>query len=309
MTPTILDERMLHLDFLWRSLMSQPACERAVGRVKELDDEKLRWLLRHHGEAPVAGGEVEDRDDQDRLLGAYGELVVALIADYIPPKLDEKVTGEVLEVLRRPPVIAYYEQHYRILMPSLLRLHCEGAILLPRETEREEAWKRFEWFRGFAQRFRADRDLESFLWLLDAGIYSGYDLRAFLKFLEKPDEALAGVWRHPENRSPLDSLVAGMIRFFEFCLDLAEELRRAGKTPLLGSAIWFYYSYWFREFSHDVGPESKKLLAIMRGWAAKLPAHEKQAAKRTDEDVRRALEELTGSRYSDPLMDALGWKR
>ena len=142
-------------------------------------------LLRHHRKAVVIGSETGERDAWDQRLAAYSQLAVAAIAGYVPIDFGPEINKAIYDALKNSPVRTYYESHYKLLLPSLLRLHCEGDISLPCEQS-ESAMEAFEWFWRFENRFGKSSEVETFLRLLDGCHFGDFDRSAFKSFLKDP---------------------------------------------------------------------------------------------------------------------------
>lgn len=299
-----------HLAFLWPSLQAKEEVQAAKRLTAALDDASLSHLLRKHDSGDEAGifawGEILQRRIIDSAVASYSLLTVALIAGYIPAKLDKEQRDDITAFLGRAPLREYYEQRYRVFLPSLLRLHVSGEIRLPQE-EGELAWGAYQWFVRFSARFEKDRDLETFLSLLDGFVYGDLDIDSFMTRLADPSQALAGIAKPPDQRSRWDSAVLGLLRFMTFCKELASALLGMSEAPLTQSACWFYYAYWFQEFT-DVGGRMETCLGTLDKWVKSSPQlgiASAADAERTVEETRLAMEMLVDGRFAAPLVNRL----
>ncbi|HVV43710.1 MAG TPA: hypothetical protein VHC72_00850, partial [Bryobacteraceae bacterium] len=133
-----------HLDFLWPTLQSREEVQAADRLCRDMDDAALAQLLRPHRAAGASTlQEIEDRQTFDHALQSYCLLTVAIIAGYVPADLGSTVRETARTFLNREPVRIYYEKHYPVFLPSLLRLHVNGEIVLPQQPG-NVAWGSFQ---------------------------------------------------------------------------------------------------------------------------------------------------------------------
>jgi hypothetical protein len=297
-----------NLESLWRGILNREEIQAALAILEGRSEDEVRRLLRHHREGTVTGGEIAERDRVDSFLGVCGQLTVATVAGFVPRKWDGEIAARIGAILRNPPVRAYYESHYPLLLPRLLREACTEDRLLPGEDE-EASWGAFQWFWRFSTRFLGDTELWWFLSLLDGFHYGSLNIDSFAEFLADPQRALAGVQKLPEQRTMAETCTIGMIRFLEFSREFGDALRQMEGTPLTRSAIWYHYAYWYREFA-DVREHGGKFLTAMLAWmdAPSAGFQSRREAESAVASTRQALAELTGSLYAGALLDALETK-
>ena len=301
--------RQQNLESLWRGVLNREEIKAALAILEDRSEKQLRKLLRHHSEAEVTGKEIDERDHVDSFLGICGQLTVATIAGFVPREWNGEIATRIGNILQKPPVRAYYEDHYPILLPCLLRQACTESRLLPTENE-DASWGAFQWFWRFSTRFLGDDDLWWFLSLLDGFWYNGLNITTFADFVKDPQRALAGVHKPPEKRSTPETCAIGMIRFLEFTREFGDALTQMEATPLTRSAIWFHYAYWYREFD-DVHTHTNRFLAAMLAWmdSPDAGAQSRRDAEASVARTKQALTELTGSRYAPALLKALKQKK
>lgn len=301
-------EKKENLDSLWRGIEVQEKVARGLQLLETLPGPELAHLLRHHDEETVLWREVEQRDCVDRFLGSASQLAVAAIAGYIAAKPEGPIARRLGKVLSGEALRRYYEEHYKLLLPQLLRVACTEGLRLPQEN-REQSWGAFQWFWRMAMRFQDDPDLWSFLWLLDGGSFGSFGIQDFYKGVEDPKTALGGLGKAPELRTPLETCTIGMVRFFEFSKELGDGLVQMQATPLTASAIWFHYAYWYKEYA-QLEAHSKALLAVMQRWveSTQLGVSGLREAEEDMERIAQRIRELSSGQYSAALVDALNSK-
>lgn len=87
---------------------------------RELDEEELSWLLRHHREGGLTNKEIWRRDYFDYLLAYYAILEIALLIGFVDviPIPDR---NRALMELRQTGIRKYYEENYPVELPARLR--------------------------------------------------------------------------------------------------------------------------------------------------------------------------------------------
>lgn len=297
-----------HLDFLWPSLQQRKDVIDAKEICKKLDDSALAHLLRFHKPEGVFDPiEVDQRQTFDYALQAYSQLTVALVAGYVPADLGKEPRREIESFLGREPVRRYYEEYYKVLLPSLLRLHANGKGRLPQESG-DLAWGAFQWFVRFSGRFEKDPNLETFLNLLDNYNYGDLNIQTFLNGLSDPSVALAGVVKPPDLLTRKDRAALGMLRFMTFCKELDPALKAMAEVPLTQSACWFHYAYWFKGFAEDVGSRIEGCLKILQQWidsSNTMGAEAVAQGEKTVAETRTAITALVDGHYAAPLVNRL----
>jgi hypothetical protein len=297
-----------HLDFLWPTLQLREEVQAADRLCREMDDRALAQLLRPHvDKESFTLRENESRQTFDNALQSYCLLTVAIIAGYVPGDLGKGVRETAKAFLNREPIRLYYEKHYAVFLPSLLRLHVNSEIALPQEPS-DVAWGSFQWFVRFSGRFDKDRNLQAFLRLLDGFQYGDFNISTFIASLEHPAEALAGIVKPDDLLSRQDRAVLGMLRFMTFCREFAPALDDMSEAPLTQSACWFYYAYWFKGFREDVGDRVNTCLTIFDQWiqsSNSIGVSAALEAEKTVAEVRSAIAGLVDGHYGAPLLNRL----
>lgn len=303
-----LKEKKANLESLWRGIEVQAKVTRGLELLESLPEAELKVLLRHHSERKVPWREVDQRDCIDRVLGAVSQFAVATVAGYVPAKWDGTLAKRIGQLLSGDALRTYYEIHYKLFLPTLMRLACADGLQLPQEDTRE-SWGAFQWFWRTSMRFQDDTDLWSFLWLLDGGSFGDFGLAQFHEGVADPRAALAGVGKPADLRSPLETSTIGMVRFFEFSKELGDGLAQLEDQPLTASAIWFHYAYWYKEFA-QMEAQIEQLLSVMKSWvdAAPVGVRGLREAEEDMERLRLRIQELTSGRYSKALVDAINLK-
>lgn len=246
----------------------KPLTVRVEGESVEV---KLRPLLRHHEDGEIEDWETWLRDSFDQLLTAYGILEIACLSHLLPEPLPQGFAATALLHLSQPAVRRYYETHYKLLLPRLFRWRLEG-VNHAHEQPNEVSAGLFMKFLDLHEFMETDPQIETFLWFLDVGIR--YDVKSndwpgledVLDVLDDEEAFFQTVIRKPTQASGLTLGVLGMKQFFWFCRELEQLLDQAEKYPLLQSAFWFLYEYWFGHLKRKVGGQLSHAVKQMEKW-------------------------------------------
>jgi hypothetical protein len=243
-----LDVPEIDLDVLSRRYRRAPAllASQVLSWFPEDDsDEELEHLLRHHSKEGIETTiEVEMRDAFDKLIEFYSLVAVAWCSGALGAELPEPFRQEVRRHLAQPDVRRYYSKHYPLALPALLlrvieRKSKQGAAKAPNRNATMSLAK----FLSLVDDAAADENQDCYLAMLDGYIIGGESWHDALAVLSDPEglarAALASV------PSPAERGALGFWRFLAFVSQF-ETLLRATQDDLLRSAMWHYYSYWFR---------------------------------------------------------------
>jgi len=260
MSSGLTDEvRQNNWDFLIRKLLHSEVHETIVKKFREANDDDLLRLLRYHSIAVTDPAEIEFRSRMDSWLGQASLIYLGWLCGYIPDPEAKQEAGLLREILAKPALRPYYEQHYPVALPWLFRLHLKGSVKLPRESSLAGAGA-FERFSILYERFRDDQDLSLFLNLLDGFWYGRTSIDSVVDSFQNPDRVAEALARPADRITSLDRGIAGMVRFLTFCHDLDQLLVLCDGMPRIQSAFWFFYAYWFHEYSVDVAEKSMEAI-------------------------------------------------
>lgn len=279
--------------------------DRREGRI---DDDTLRWLLRHHSEAPVVGDETWLRDSFDVLLSMYALVEIACLIRRVPLPLPEAFASEARVQLNDPAVRAYYEIHYPLRLPTSLRLRLDGRHEMAEVGPGAE--ELFVDFLDLNASIEGDIEVDLLLWMLDDGDAPGdgttlSDLTEVLAAPPRFRDMLSTTTIRDEvtwDTVRLIDAIRGLGKFLTFCVGLEDLLDSARDLPMLRSAMWHYHSYWFGLLSEKVGVE---LATAVEQYGAWLPDEISDEARLQSHDsvssMSRRLRRLSGNEFRDPL--------
>lgn len=259
----------------------------AIVRVSEATDRRrareLAHLLRDHREEPISGEEIAWRDGFDALLTLYSFIELGVWTGDLPGELPFTLARDAHQVLAHAAVRAYYEEHYPLALPGLLRRRLEGAPVV--DAGSLHAPGRFGSFLEMSRVLDRDDDLEVFLWLLDDGSYGDVSLADVLALLRTPRSFLNAIGTRPTKRSVVASAAVGFSKLLRFCADFDALLRRTATQPLLRAGFWYAHAYWFGRLSLQMRDDLHRGIDAL-AWKSKswVPLKVDLENRRQDED-------------------------
>ncbi len=291
-------------DFLLHRLKSSPIHAEVERQFTSATPETLARLLRDHATEGVSNpDEIRFRKTMDQWLGQVSMLYEAWLCGYIPDPAQAAGAETLRLFLSREELRAYYEKHYPVALPWLFRLHLEGKLKLPPESNPSGAGA-FERFSILYERFRGDEDLDQFLDFLDGFVYGGaesrIDVRTVVNSFATPGRVAEALGRPVGQVTRLDRGIVGMVRFLTFGNDLDHLLQMCREMPLVQSAFWFFYSYWFNEYQVDVLKASEEAIGKI------VEAVPGSAETGVREELLGAMKRLTGGGYAKVLLEEVG---
>jgi hypothetical protein len=235
---------------------------KSEGNIRGPTYSNLRRLLRHHRERAIRDSETWYRDGFDFLLALYGAIEIGIWTGDLPAKLPEEFARRAFRVLTHPAVRRYYERHYRVLLPSLLRRRLQGNALVEAGSQKDPG--RFALFLEISRPIEHDDDLETFLWFLDGGWRSA-DIDDTRWVLSNPGRFLRTMaLKRP--RTPLNKSVVGFTKFLIFCRNFERFLDQIGDQPILQAGCWHYHAYWFDRSADHLRDELDRAIECFASW-------------------------------------------
>lgn len=272
-------------------------------------DPQLPHLLRYHLPEGVSDpSEIQFRRQMDAWLGDAGMLYIAWICGYSSDPYESKQRRVLLSILSNPAVRQYCEKYYPIAIQWLLRLQLEGHLRLP-TADSIDAAGAFERFSILYERFYPDPDLNQFLDFLDGFWYgnpqNSVNIDTVVASFGMPERVAEAFEKRSHQLTRLDRGIVGMVRFLSYSRDLDALLEGSRDFPLLQSAFWYFYGYWFREFKHHTVAEMSMLALenAMQAIQARSSIGDRDLAVASEaaselHDWERIITKLTGPDYA-----------
>jgi hypothetical protein len=311
------DVRSANWEFLLRQLTLGEDHAEVTEKIREAAPQELKELLRHHRDGIFSlPSDIAFRARLDRWLARAGMIYLSWLCGYTTVPRGDADRDLLLPVLANPAVRDYYEIHYPVALPWLLRLHLERNLELS-SGDTPEGAAAFERFSVLYERFQSDPDLAQFLDFLDGFSYGGdaarVDIRAVVECFGIPDRVALAFAKMSDQVTPLDRGIIGLVRFLAHSEDLDQLLLLCRGLPVIQSGLWFFYAYWFREFRTDVAEASNRALdnaveavrsAANPGWADRV-----SLVTAGLDDWKQKIERLTGGGYAAGLIGAVASAR
>jgi Bacterial RNA polymerase, alpha chain C terminal domain len=296
------------------SIRGQYFSGRAAGLVEVLVmniAETRNQVLRSHFVHNIDADEVKHRDAVDTFVVYCGWLEIGAMVGYVSDKSlanDDLLKSALNDAFFR----RYYEIFYPQLLPTLLRRRLSGQPIVANGEYHEVA-------DVFVEALHLDIALQTpsamtFLRLLDDFIFRQPDGHAFSKadfiaILVQPGKfvsSLIDTGEHPQDIR--GQACAGFMEFLTFVNAFDELLTRVKSVPLLQSALWHLYGYWFHLLSAQTGGVIAAAVDVLRQYV-EVAGDDTSVALPDDiaqtyiglGRTQLALRRLTSSLYRNPL--------
>ena len=266
--------------------------------------EDLSRLFRNHagpGNGVYDPKEVATRRQMDEWLAEVSLIYLAGFSGYAARSAGTAYGERILKILGHASLRPFYERYYPIALPWLFRLELEDEVAI----EAEQAPGAFEFFANLYERFRNDRELACFLDYLDGFAYGAGEARVSVETVVEafgnPDRVVQAVFRPQAQMTPLDAGIVGLLRFATFSTSLHELLQKCDAFPVLRSAFWFFYAFWYREFHKDV--KALSVGAIQTAAGSVRDKGSQALASQSEQELTAIMTALTDGRYANALIE------
>lgn len=274
----------------------------AFKRFRRLADKpkKLAHLLRSHEDEEVTDpDEQADRDAFDDLLAFGSVLELALQLRYVdpPPAI---LANTLREVLEHRAVRPYYEKHYPLLLPQLLRQRLAGG----RYYQAHQGPLQLAAFQRALEldtRLMRHEDVLTFLALADGFWIDGVN-RHDLRDLTRSPAALLDALTRRKKRGILDQAANGLRQFLFLTDGLHRLLGTLDEDPDFQSALWHLFGYWYWERRATVVKSLQAMLAAVSEWPTEATTAAAVPSRRARE-LDAAIEALASGRYAGAMRE------
>lgn len=297
-------------DLLAQYYWNSPAHTAAVvlgSWVRDGKDSVLATVLRDYRAAPITSyKEIELRAATDRLLTLCSVLEISSIARFVldlrAPELQTSELRATLQpILENRHVRRYYEDFYPTRLPRLFRWRLAGAHDSAESLRNGESAVMLS-FLSLDHRFLDELEDRVFLRMLDSFLIDGVGFRDLVSLIGSPQDFIDHLLAAPEERDVLSEATSQFSTFMEFCFDLRKLLAQTESAPLLQSAIWSHYGYWFDILGDELNEELGHALSAFLMWQSR--EGDERAAESIHAYVKGAiavLKDLTWRGFAEPL--------
>lgn len=270
-------------------------------------DQQLEELLRDYRYDPITAVlEIELRAATDRLLTCYSILEISSIASFIPA-IPEEFALAATDILGNVHVRRYYETLYPTKLPVLFRRRLAGNGAVQDAPAHVSAVRAMMSFLELDRQFTEQLEDKTLLRMLDSFTIGGYRFRDVVTLMGTPDKFIDHLLLDADANEILALAASELGLFMQFCFDLRDLLDRCRDLPLLRSAIWTYYCYWFEILGDALKAQLGDALGRFLEW--KVPeGAAKETSREIQDYVRRArvvLVDLTSGQLGAQVNDLL----
>lgn len=267
---------------------------------------QLAKLLRDYRERAITEQkEINFRAATDRLMNCCSVMEIASLTGFVPGIRQTKFGMEMRPILENKHVRPYYEQFYPTKLPQLFRCRLAGTNSVILKIDRTDLNRNVLVFLALDCRFMEKLDDGILLRMLDSFTIQGYRFSDVVELISNPDVFINHLLLAPKKRDVKAQALNEFSLFIQFCFDLHQLLAQTESQPLLQSAMWNHYSYWFDIIGDELREQLGEALSQFLKWNPE--GGDKDAAKAVQLYVREALtvlKALTSHRFAEPV-DAL----
>ena len=298
------------LDFYFEKSPAKAGAHYLLSTIHDGNDAALTRMLRDYRTDPIIDPvEVVTRTSIDRLLTCYSVLEIASIARFIPPMTEIPIGKDATEILSNDRVSSYYREFYPTILPQLLiyRLKSGQGLKVSGQSSTDNSLIAFMSLDRFFVESLEDGPL---LRMLDSYTVDGYRFRHVAELISQPEAFINALTEAPDSRDALAMAAREFGQFLGFCGDLQKLLERIESEPLLQSAIWFHYGYWFNIIGSQLSKMLWQALETFLSWgdAQRKPDQAASQILKYVEDSKMTLTLLTSGRYAAPIQELMNGK-
>src|SRR5579863_8549231 len=228
----------------YNGTQAEAAARHLIPLIRDKNRLKLSGLLRNHRTKSVfSPQQIKLRAGFDQLLICCSAMEIASLAGFILDVQHTEFGATILEILDDKLIRRYYESYYPTKLPQLFCCRLAGIHTFVGPEANGSAANVLA-FLDLDRRFMEQLEDGYFLRLLDAFTIDGYAFRDLVALVHKPDQFISRLLASKKEDNPLSKALKEFSLFMQFCFDL-RQLLSATPSPILRSAIWNHYGYWF----------------------------------------------------------------
>ena len=267
---------------------------------------ELATLLRDYREKAITSPtEINLRAAIDRLMNCCSVIEIASLTSFVPELSQTSFAREMQPILDDRNVRRYYQEFYPTKLPQLFCYRLAGSNCSIEAAEQGVSFRNVMAFLDLDRRFSEKLDDGYLLRMLDSFRIQGYWFSDVVDIIGSPQGFINRLMLPPEERDARSQALTEFSLFMQFCFDFRLLLNWTESEPLLQSAMWNHYSYWFDIIGDKLRQQLGDALARFLEWT---PAGtDQETAKAIQTYVREAegvLRVLTSRQFAGPV-DAL----
>jgi hypothetical protein len=267
---------------------------------------QLANLLRDFRQrAIVSEQEITLRAGTDRLMTCYSIMEIASLIGFIADIHKTEFGIEAVAILENKQVRRYYEEFYPTKLPRLFRFRLIGQSYVLSRAANPVTGGDFIAFLDLDRRFMESLEDGYLLRMLDSFAIDGYRFSDVVELIGTPEAFIDHLLRSSEDRDARSCALFEFSIFMQFCFDLKELLERFASQPLLQSAMWNHYGYWFDIVGEQLNEQLGMALSRFLQWEPQSGRKAAVAEVRSYvSDAQKALKALT-SKTNSLAIDAV----
>jgi superfamily II DNA or RNA helicase len=276
--------------------------------IRHNEEARLATLLRDYREKEITSSrEIGLRAATDRLMNCCSVMEIASLAGFVQGLQRTDFGMGMRIILENKHVRQYYEHSYPTKLPQLFRCRLKGTNQATERVDPSESHVSILSFLDLDRHFMENLEDGFFLRMVDSFWIEGYGFSDMVALISNPEELTRRLLLAPEERDVLSTALNEFSLFMEFCFDLERLLSNIESKPLLQSAMWNHYSYWFDIIGDELNEQLGLALSQFLEWKAKTGDMNSAGAVQTYVSKARAvLETLTSRRFAEPVDVLLG---
>jgi hypothetical protein len=264
---------------------------------------QLATLLRDYRERAITSPkEIKLRAATDRLMTCYSIMEITSLMDFIPALQQTSFGINMRTILENKLVRRYYEEFYPEKMPQLFRRRLAGTNRVIEKIDPPDLNHTIMVFLDLDRRFMETLDDGYLLRMLDSFTIQGYRFSDVVELVSKPDKFINHLLLVPKESDVMSRTINEFSLFMQFCFDLRKLLSQTESYPLIQSAMWNHYSYWFDIIGDELSKQLGEALSRFLEW--KPVGEDRDAAKAVQDYVHEAhtvLHVLMSQKFVGPV--------
>lgn len=279
------------------------AAKHIIDLIRKEQHEMLSSLLRDYREKSITSTEeITFRASTDRLMKCVSACEIASLLNFIPDVRHTKFGRQMTTILENKHVRRYYEDFYPERMPQLFRSRLSGTNTITEKIRARDVNRLIIVFLDLDRRYMETLEDGYLLRMLDSFTIDGYRFSDVVNLIGEPDQFINRLLLAPKERDTLSKALNEFSLFMQFCFDLRRLLLKTDSYPLIQSAIWNHYGYWFEIIGDELQEQLGQALTRFLDWQSH--TGNRAAVESVQKYVREArdvLTVLTSKKFISPV--------
>lgn len=195
----------------------------------------------------------------NEIIQHYSLIFIGSLSGFFPTNFTEKLKDEMIRFLEIEPIRDYYTHGHKLFLPDALMAYCNAinnndtkAFYRSTDKGRNEPNDDdfFNEFLILSMKINRDKNINDFLKIFDFhySLDSKIKIDRSISLFEDP----SSIDKHFNDPSTKENYSVGALKFLILMGELKELLDKAYYMPVLQSAIWHFYGYYFEACSLEL---------------------------------------------------------